>query len=184
MFEGLLVFNRESTLLTAFDRPTKLRIHQIAQIAAIILSILGFVVIYINKNINEKPHFTTWHSLFGITTVVYSCLQAFGGDLVYYPWLRQFLRIQKSLGTLKIYHATAGLIGWTLVTITLMLSLYSTWYSKQVGWVFWWMSLACVSFMAMTVMNQVVQEYLPRTRRMQAPVEVKKKNNAKKKKHN
>lgn len=165
MWEGLLVFNKESSLFVNVARPTKVLIHQVLNIAAVIFSILGFIIIYYNKHLNEKPHFTTWHGTFGLVTVVCVTLQSLGGDVVKYDWLRKFLRVKMSLGTLKIYHATSGLVVFTLVVTTMVLALYSTWFSSQVGWPLWILSNGSVSFMAVIIMNQVVSEYLSRTQR-------------------
>lgn len=183
LWEGLLVFNKESTIFVNVTRSTKVLIHQSLNICAVVASIAGFTVIYYNKSLHDKPHFSTWHGLFGLITVVYMCIQAFGGDVVRYEWLRKRLGAGMSLGALKIYHATSGLIAFTLVMVTMMLALYSTWFTSQVGWVLWLVCNASVSFMAVIMMNQVVSEYLPRTRgsRQAAAVPIQKKQGSKKK---
>lgn len=188
MWEGLLVFNKESSLFVNVSRSTKVLIHQILNIAAVVFAILGFIVIYYNKDLNAKPHFTTWHGLFGLVTVICVTVQSLGGDVVRYEWLRKLLRVKMSLGTLKIYHATSGLVAFTLVVTTIMLAFYSTWFTSQVGWVPWILCYGCVSFMAVIIMNQVVTEYLPRTQGRRAtvptptPVTSKKSANSKKNK--
>jgi cytochrome b-561 domain-containing protein 2 len=176
MWEGLLVFNRESSLFVNVARPTKVLIHQVLNMAAVVCAILGFTVIYYNKSINDKPHFTTWHGLLGLITVIYITAQSLGGDVVKYEWLRRILGVRMSLGKLKIYHATSGLVAFTLVVTTMMLALYSTWFTSQVGWVLWLLCNGSVSFMAVIIMNQVVTEYLPKTQRqtVAAPLPTKK----------
>lgn len=169
MFEGLLVFNRESSLLLAAARQTKVQVHWILQATAITCAILGFLVIFYNKYLYDKPHFTTWHGLFGVITVSYIVLQSIGGSFVKYQWLRSFINIK--LADLKLYHATSGLIAFTLVTATLMLAMYSTWFTSNVNEILWYGCVASVSFMAVIVMNQITSEYLPKARG-QKPVPV------------
>ncbi|XP_045166556.2 probable transmembrane reductase CYB561D1 isoform X2 [Mercenaria mercenaria] len=172
MWEGLLVFNRESSIFVNVTRPTKVLIHQVLNIVAVTCAILGFIVIYYNKSLNDKPHFTSWHGLLGLITVICVTVQSFGGDVVKYEWLRKILGVKLSSGTLKIYHATSGLVVFTLVVTTMMLALYSTWFTSQVGWLLWLLCNGCVSFMAVIIMNQVVSEYLPKTQRRGVPAPV------------
>lgn len=164
MFEGLLAFNPESSLFFGAARQTKVLFHQVCQICAVVLSLAGFAVIYYNKTLNDKPHFTTWHGFFGIITIIVSSLQSFGGDLVRYAGLRAFLKIKSSLAVLKVYHATSGLITFTLVTVTFVCAFYSSWFTSHVDGLLWYPCMASLSFMSMIVMNRVVGEYLPRTR--------------------
>ena len=169
MFEALMVFNRESSLFINVTRTTKILIHHILQVFAIICSLLGFAAIFYNKVLNDKPHFTSWHGLLGVITICSIPLAAVGGNIIKYQFLRQLLNIKLSLGALKIYHATGGLIVFTLVMFTMMLGLYSNWFVNAVPGYMWYACAMCISFMAVVVMNQVTQEYLPRTRG-QAPV--------------
>ncbi|KAH3880427.1 hypothetical protein DPMN_004341 [Dreissena polymorpha] len=165
MFEALMVFNRESSLFLNASRPTKVLVHHVLQVFAIVCALSGFGVIFYNKMLNDKPHFTTWHGLFGVITICSLPLAAVGGNVVKYQFLRDMLRIKITLAQLKIYHATGGLIVFTMVMITLMLSLYSNWFTGNVSGILWYACAMCVSFMAVVVMNQVTQEYLPKTRR-------------------
>lgn len=159
-----MVFNRESSLFLNAARETKVLAHHCLQVFAIVSSLLGFAAIYVNKTRHDKPHFTTWHGLLGIITICAIPMAALGGNIVKYKGLRDMLKVKQSLGELKIMHATGGLVIFTLVMTTMMLGLYSEWYTSQVDGIFWYLSMLCVSFMAMVVMNQVVTEYLPRTR--------------------
>lgn len=167
MFEGLLVFNKESSVLLTASRQTKVLVHWVLQATAVTCACLGFMVIFYNKYLWEKPHFATWHGLFGVITVSYIGLQSVGGSFVKYEFLRSLIKIR--LADLKLYHATSGLIAFTLVTVTLMLALYSNWFTSNVNDILWYACLMAVSFMAVIVMNQITSEYLPKTR-AQKPV--------------
>ena len=180
MFEGLLVFNRESSLLLTASRQTKVLVHWVLQASAVTCAALGFMVIFYNKYLYNKPHFTTWHGLFGVITVSYIMLQSVGGSFVKYEFLRSLIKLR--LADLKLYHATSGLIAFTLVTVTLMLALYSNWFTSNVDNILWYACLAAVSFMAIIVMNQITTEYLPKTRASkQVPAQTSGKNSKKKK---
>ena len=162
MFEGLLVFNQESSLLLNASRQTKVLVHWVLQATAVTCAGLGFIVIFYNKYLRDKPHFTTWHGLFGVITVCYIMLQSVGGSFVKYEFLRSLIKIR--LADLKLYHATSGLIAFTLVTVTLMLAFYSNWFTTNVNEILWYACLGSVSFMAVIIMNQITSEYLPKSR--------------------
>ena len=167
MFEGLLVFNRESSLLLAASHQTKVKVHWILQASAVTCASLGFLAIFYNKYIHDKPHFTTWHGLFGVITVAYILVQSVGGSFVKYEFLRSLIKIR--LADLKLYHATSGIVAFTLVTFTLMLAMYSSWFTSNVNEYLWYACVMAISFMAVIIMNQITSEYLPKTR-VQKPV--------------
>ena len=84
-----------------------------------------------------------------------------------YEFLRSLIKIR--LADLKLYHATSGLIAFTLVTFTLMLAMYSTWFTSNVNEILWYACVMAISFMAVIIMNQITTEYLPKSR-IQRPV--------------
>merc|ERR1712228_1069306 len=63
----------------------KVRFHWIAMTFAALLGTCGVAVIYYNKILNDKPHFTSWHGLVGIVTIALFASQALGGIFVLYP---------------------------------------------------------------------------------------------------
>ena len=65
MLEAILIFSPHSSLLSSSARSVKVKYHWLLQVVANVLIALGFVAIYYNKNINSKPHFTTWHGCVG-----------------------------------------------------------------------------------------------------------------------
>ena len=69
MLEAILIFSPHSSLLSSSARSVKVKYHWLLQVVANVLIALGFVAIYYNKNINSKPHFTTWHGCVGGTYV-------------------------------------------------------------------------------------------------------------------
>ena len=68
----------------------------------------GFGSIYLNKAIAEKPHFTSWHSKFGVAAIITVLLSAGLGVAAKYSstfrtWVKPI--------NMKLYHATFALIG-------------------------------------------------------------------------
>ncbi|KAL3853109.1 hypothetical protein ACJMK2_016686 [Sinanodonta woodiana] len=161
MFEGLLVFNRESSLFSNVSHASKILTHQLMNIGAFIFALTGFLIIYYNKNLNNKDHFTTWHGVLGLVTVCYLPLQMTGGAIAKYPALRNILKMK--LSAIKLYHATSGSIVLALASCTLLTAFHSNWFTQQVGDVVWWVCLACLTVIPMIGLNQITSAYLPRS---------------------
>jgi len=124
----------------------------------------GLAAIYVNKERSGKDHFTTWHGLIGIITMVYSCAQSVGGALAkYYKYVGKIIKVR--LADLKLYHATSGLLLYTLVTASLLLGLWSNWAAKSVPWLLNYVCMGCISASALVVMTHVTTAYLPQTQR-------------------
>lgn len=161
MTEAILMFSQQSSIVRG-DRKLQVRSHWVLQSLMIICSITGFIVIYTNKNNANKPHFTSWHGLLGLCTLISCCGQALAGVGLLYPFLiKRFVTLSQA----KIYHATYGLLNYTLVTMVLNLALWSTWASTKITGVYWYGCVACVDVLALVIMTQVTNNYLPRLRR-------------------
>ncbi|XP_033115447.1 cytochrome b561 domain-containing protein 2-like [Anneissia japonica] len=159
MFEAVIFFSPESSLLPQASRKVKTSYHWITNTSALIAAAVGFTVIVVNKAINDKPHFKSWHGFLGLITLIYSVVQATGGVPILY---HKFFAGRFKLGDLKLYHATSGLILFCLVYATLVLALYSNWFTGKVTGIWWYVALGCPAWLALVVMNQVTSEYLPR----------------------
>ncbi|XP_002124697.2 transmembrane reductase CYB561D2 [Ciona intestinalis] len=165
MVEAILVFSPESSLFIKASRKTKVRIHWILQTCAVVSGILGFSAIVINKIRNDKEHFKSWHGTFGLITVIYVIVQALFGIFLLYPQAAK--KWNWKLMQLKVYHATFGLLGFTLACITVMLSLFSNFVVKsaEVDGFIWGLCFFCPTWCCFIVMNQVTNAYLPITRK-------------------
>lgn len=161
MVEAILLFSPESSLLFRSSRKTKVTVHWILQCSSLLCALFGFGVIFYNKYQRSKSHFTTWHGIFGLITVIYIVVQASCGVFLLYPNLVKNWKLVQ----LKTYHATFGLLGFTLACLTLALGLFSNWFTTNVTGVLWYLSLLCPGWMALVVMNQVTTAYLPKTRK-------------------
>jgi len=116
----------------------------------------GFVVIYYNKSINNKPHFVSWHGLLGVITVVYIVLQCCGGLNLLYPQTAQrFIR----LVSLKQLHATSALLLFTLAVGTLVTGMLSRWFAATVTGTSWYMCAVCPMLILTVLASQVNSAY-------------------------
>ena len=119
---------------------------------------LYWSTLFMTQKWSPWPLFYFTHT--GIITVVYICIQGLAGTTLLYPKL---LAGKIKLADQKIYHATSGLFLYTLGLGTLVLALFSNWYTTNAHPVMWWVSLSCLAWLSLVVMNQVTSEYVPKT---------------------
>lgn len=162
MFEAIIVFSPSSSLIPSWQRSTKANIHGYMMAASLFSAIAGFIIIYYNKEINNKEHFTTWHGTMGLVTVLWVCVQCFGGVLLKYNSLVSSWKIR--LADMKLYHATSGLCAFTLVSVTLVMALFSDWFSNAAAGTTWWGVFATLACLSLMVMQQITTAYLPQSR--------------------
>lgn len=160
MFEAILLFSPHSSLLSSSDRKTKVKYHLILQILAAVSMNLGFGAIFYNKNLHNKPHFTSWHGKVGLFSVLLTTFQTFAGwSLVYYnsPILNP---LGTSLALRKKVHGIFGALVFVLGYSALMLSLYSNFILRNTSQKSWYFLLVLKTVMASVVVNQISARYL------------------------
>lgn len=165
MIEAILLFSPHSSILAKYSRKTKSTTHWIMMLLALACMIGGYLAIVINKDINGKLHLTSWHGLIGFITIMYTCVQAFGGLFQIWGWLRDLLPRSFTLGRLKGYHATSGLTLYMLACISLFLGMQSNWFVANVTGTSWYACAACPMVLLLIVSNQVTSAYLPKSSR-------------------
>ncbi|KAM3621428.1 uncharacterized protein V6R79_011038 [Siganus canaliculatus] len=159
MTEGILLLSTEATPLCCKSRKVKVRLHWICQALVLIAAATGLGFMVASKNVSERPHLVTWHSLLGISTLATTALQAACGLCVMCP---KVLRLSSSLPRLKLYHATCGLVVYLLATVTVVAATFSDWFQATVKGVAWWAFVLLPLLPALVVMNQITNAYLPR----------------------
>uniref|UniRef100_A0A8C6THR4 ascorbate ferrireductase (transmembrane) n=1 Tax=Neogobius melanostomus TaxID=47308 RepID=A0A8C6THR4_9GOBI len=143
-----------------FAHKTKGRIHWVLQCMCVTCAIAGLVVIVHNKNVNDKPHLTSWHGLLGLITVCVIGLQSVAAlPLIYHPLAKGW-----SLAKLKRYHAASGLVTYLLGCATLLLGLCSAWFTAAVSDYTWYLSALCPALSALVIMDQVSRTYTAKKR--------------------
>ncbi|MEE6515878.1 hypothetical protein FKM82_025014, partial [Ascaphus truei] len=158
MTEAVLVFSPDSSLFRSLSRRARVRTHWALQLLAVLCALLGLGIIYTNKMQQGKRHLSTWHGLLGTLTVLCALLQSLGGVSLLYPKLLQ----SWSLAQRKLYHATAGLLGYLLGCASLLLGMCSIWFSASVTGVSWYLCAMCPLLTGLVIMNQVSNAYLYR----------------------
>ena len=108
MFQAILVFSKESSLFVSLSHQTKVKLHWLFNTLSLISVLSAFAVIYYNKELNNKEHFTTWHGLIGAITILYTTIQFIAGhNLTIFNNI--FKKITKiPYPSLAIFHATSG----------------------------------------------------------------------------
>lgn len=162
MAEAILVFSRESSILRTAAHVTKVNSHVVGMVLSLVCALLGVSAMWYNKELAGKPHMTTWHGTLGYVTVAYVVVQCIAGIFVkYHHLVKKYLKPVQ----LKMYHATSGLLLYSLACGSLVLGLFSTWFSSNITGTSWWACLACPALLVLMVMNQITQRYLPPTTR-------------------
>ena len=107
-FQAILVFSKESSLFVNMTHKRKVNIHWILNSLGLLCVLTAFGVIYYNKNSLGKDHFTTWHGLIGIITIVYTCIQFIAGHnlTILNNLFKKLTNIPYP--SLAIAHATSG----------------------------------------------------------------------------
>ncbi|XP_003210023.3 cytochrome b561 domain-containing protein 2, partial [Meleagris gallopavo] len=160
MTEALLVFSPEASPLRGLSRKAKARAHWALQALAVLCAALGLGLVAYNKHLHGTGHLRTWHGRIGLLTVLYFAAQSLGGLLLLYPKLAGCW----PPGKLRLYHATAGLVGYLLGCASLMLGMCSLWFTAAARGAAWYLAMLCPVLTSLVVMNQVSNAYLYRKR--------------------
>ncbi|XP_067863836.1 cytochrome b561 domain-containing protein 1 [Heptranchias perlo] len=156
MTEAILTFSLDSSPFFFCSIKAKVRIHWMMQVLAAVFASIGLVFIFSSKNISESPHFTSWHSILGITTAVAVCGQLLCGLCLLFPKLINTYSVTR----LRLYHATCGLVAYLMATVTVVLGLCSDWFKAQVNGTLWYLCIIVPLIPALVIMNQVNNGYL------------------------
>ena len=138
-----------------------MQLHWILHAFGVFSAFFGFASVYLNKEVNSRKHFVSWHAKFGLITVLGVLATVCGGILAKYSHASFMKNWIRPINT-KLYHATAGMLVFVCAMTTVALACYSNWFKNRVnGWV-WRISFWCPIILALCVARQVTQSYLPR----------------------
>lgn len=160
MTEAILIFSPHGSPVRKLPHKTKGRIHWLLQCVCVVCAALGLAAISYNKHLHGKAHFTSWHGLLGLLTVLVVGVQSVAALPLVYPSLAKGW----SLARLKRYHAASGLLTHLLGSVSLLLGLSSAWFSSAVGEHAWYLAALCPSLSALAVMSQVTGSYVAKRR--------------------
>ncbi|GAB1294644.1 Transmembrane reductase CYB561D2 [Apodemus speciosus] len=160
MTEALLMFSPESSLLRSLSRKVRARCHWALQLLALLCALLGLGLVILHKEQLGKAHLTTRHGQAGLLAVLWAGLQCSGGVGLLYPKLLP----RWPLAKLKLYHATSGLVGYLLGSASLLLGMFSLWFTATITGGAWYLAALCPILTSLVIMNQVSNAYLYRKR--------------------
>jgi cytochrome b-561 domain-containing protein 2 len=119
-------------------------LHWALQALGLTLALSGVYAIYQNKEEGGKPHWSTYHGLSGIVTILVLTIQALGGNLANYSSQLYRLFPHKALrpAFLKWGHRSSGAVSLTLTFVTVYLALFSFWFNAVTPSVLIWWAIA------------------------------------------
>nr|CAD7446043.1 unnamed protein product [Timema bartmani] len=79
MAQAIMAMSHDNIFADKLSRQGRVRAHWVLQAFAAIFIFGGFLVIVINKNLNDKPHFVTIHAIVGLIAVILVGLASSGG---------------------------------------------------------------------------------------------------------
>ncbi|XP_037782172.1 cytochrome b561 domain-containing protein 2-like [Penaeus monodon] len=127
MTEALLIFSK-SGLAAGALHSTRVTVHWILLLLTAVCHSLGFAAIYFNKELNEKPHFTSWHGTVGLVASVFLVLQLSVGVFAMYPKLLKMFMDARSV---KANHAVVGTLTFSSGMVATLLGFWSTWFANN-----------------------------------------------------
>jgi hypothetical protein len=108
-------------------RQQALAVHGYVAYALKVLSLVGFIAIWMSKRQRNKPHFATWHGKLGLLTMIGLAVQVLSGTLLYLgagrsprpkPWLTPV-----RAGNLRRLHRLAAIAAVAASALCLVLGL-------------------------------------------------------------
>ncbi|KAF5300505.1 hypothetical protein FQA39_LY02304 [Lamprigera yunnana] len=130
MGEGILIFAPGNRLTTALSHKTKVKLHWIIQSISLGSGVIGFIVIYINKDLHNKPHFHSWHGILGLISTVLFIPVGMSGIIALYSFnFRDYIHPI----TTKLIHRICGVATFVAGGVTILLSLYTNWFKRRVN---------------------------------------------------
>jgi cytochrome b-561 domain-containing protein 2 len=96
----MMMMSQDNIIASKLSRQGRVRLHWILQAGAAASIFTGFLVIVINKNIHNKNHFKSWHSILGLVFLVSVGITNSGGVITLYSF--RFFYKQKSELQLKL----------------------------------------------------------------------------------
>jgi cytochrome b-561 domain containing protein 2 len=124
MSNGILSMADKNILTQGMSHQKRVTTHWVLQSIAMVMVTIGQSAIYVNKELNGWPHFTSTHSLFGLATFMLAFGATLGGTLTKYSFqLRSFVKP----AMLKVGHGFAGITVYVMAVATIFLGLNQSW---------------------------------------------------------
>jgi hypothetical protein len=130
--EGILLLKNSSLLIVLFSVNRPKNLHYWTSVIATIFWNIGIWVIYQNKEINKKQHFTSYHSWMGIFVFLLIPIQMIMGRKFYVvgDWVTKFIP-DSAIQSIRSGHKEFGKWLVWFASITIVLASYSNWVLKK-----------------------------------------------------
>eukprot|EP01147_Barroeca_monosierra_P007668 gene7668-595_t len=129
--------------------------HFLCNTSAAFLACGGFLVIYINKDLREKPHFTTWHGFVGLLVTLTVAIQSAGSAIFISPSISARILGARNIKPAKKIHRYASIVTYFAVIFEMTLAYYSNFWTRLVDGHMWTLITIGTAFMAFLVLAQV-----------------------------
>ena len=158
MSEAVLLFSPWFSIIPGLAHKPTVLWHWVLQGCALACAYTGLAVITYNKYTNNYAHYTSWHGTVGIIVCCLLAFQVSGGIILFYP---DILPFSISRAILKRMHALSGTLVYSGAMTTVVLGLYSAWFSGSVQhWLVWRACVACPSLLFFLVLLQFGRNYV------------------------
>lgn len=128
--EGILLLRKDNIFSKRLNHQWKIRLHWFIQFLTVACNIAGFSIAYINKNRNNRDHFTSYHGKFGLTTLIVSLVGLLAGTSALYSAALRKL-IKPSLN--KALHICFGIFSYAFAIVALLFVVYSSgWFKSRI----------------------------------------------------
>ena len=128
MAEAVMIMSQGNLIASNLSRQGRVRLHWILQASAAAFIFAGFLVIVINKNLHNKNHFKSWHSVIGLVFLVCVGITSSGGVVTLYSLrLKQYIKPAK----MKLFHNLVGVLTFGIGVATEIFGIYTQWFLKH-----------------------------------------------------
>lgn len=122
MTESMLCFSNTNLFTHRLIHRSRVYMHWLLQLGAAICIVAGLMAVVIRKLERGKPHFRTYHALFGIVAIGLTALAMLDGLPTKYAYrLRRLVRPV----VLKVSHSVLALVAYVVAVVATLLALYS-----------------------------------------------------------
>ena len=126
MAEAIIILSRESVFkFLKYDFQTLIRKHWILQAVGAACITIGLTTIILHKNKEDYPHFASFHSICGLSTLVLyglGCIQ--GLITLYSPYFQSLVKPFK----IKVTHVCIGIFAFVFAVVTQCTGIYSNFF--------------------------------------------------------
>ena len=127
--EAVLMFSSYWSLLPKkLNKQLLIEIHSYVQVAAFVGFNLGFAAIWQNKEDNEKPHFKSWHGIFGLVQGILLLSQISSGALAKYG---KVLPVKLNIAKIKTLHDLLGAAVILFTILNMVTACFTNFFASQ-----------------------------------------------------